>query len=75
MNTISSALHDATHRVPGVPDHHENSRHARSRSHVGGPRAQSHLRHRQASQGHQAPPRILIAWQNWIARVVGRKGR
>ena len=72
MNTLASTLHDATHLVPGVPVHRDapaTERHHRTRAghrvHDTRPRVQNPDRH------HQAPPRILIAWQNWIGRRVG----
>ncbi|MGI9822463.1 hypothetical protein [Agromyces sp. Marseille-Q5079] len=76
MDTLVSVLHDATHLVPGVPEHGEapaSERHSRSRTdarrHGRGPRLQNSRRH------HQAPPRVLVAWQAWIARQVGRASR
>ena len=74
MNKLVSALHDATHRVPGVPAHGETP--ATERHHGGraghrlrsrSPRLQNQHRH------HQTAPRVLIAWQNWIGRQVGHK--
>ena len=74
MNKLMSTLHDATHRVPGVPDHRE-SQAATRQSNPGPrnkyPRLQSTERHHHAPERHQAPPRVLIAWQNWIAERVG----
>jgi hypothetical protein len=72
MNKLVSAMHDATHVVPGVPTHSDapaTQRAHRSpvnpRRHNQSPRLQNH------SRRHQTPPRVLIAWQNWISRVVG----
>lgn len=73
MNTLAATLHDATHLVPGVPTHRETpatERHHRTRVghrlHNRSPHLQSPDRH------HQAPPRVLVTWQNWIGRHVGR---
>ncbi|GAA1444327.1 hypothetical protein [Leifsonia poae] len=76
MNTLASTLHDATHSVPGVPAHSDapaaNQPH-RNRVRAGqgnrGPRLQNN------SRRHHTPPRILISWQNWIGRLVGRGDR
>ncbi len=78
MNTLAAALHDATHRVPGVPAHSDtpaaNSTH---RTHTGprrhNPSARPRMRH--SNVHHQTPPRILITWQNWIGRLVGGDSR
>ncbi len=77
MNKLVSAMHDATHQVPGMPVHRENplSRHPGSRRSNEHPRLQSRERRHQAPQHHQTPPRVLIAWQNWIGRHIGRNDR
>lgn len=76
MNKLTSALHDATHQVPGVPDHSENQlpHRPRIRPSNNHPRLQSPERH-QTPQRHRKPPRVLIAWQNWIAERIGRTSR
>ncbi|HEX4443558.1 MAG TPA: hypothetical protein VHZ81_08305 [Galbitalea sp.] len=70
MNKVTSALHDATHQMPGVPAHGENQPHehsvpdARDRhSHPRNPE-----RHHQTPQPHRNSSRVLVSWQNWIAR-------
>ena len=72
MNKLASALHDATHAVPGVPDHSNvpvtqrpNRTRVSPRLRNRSPRLQGHNRH------HQNPPRVLITWQNWIGHLVG----
>lgn len=75
MNKLVSAAHDATHLVPGVPAHsdaparHDHRTHTGARRPSRGPRLQNSNRH------HQAPPRILVAWQGWIGRRVARRSR
>jgi hypothetical protein len=56
------ALHNATHRVPGVPAHNDSapSPHGVNRH----PRLQNRNAH------HESQPRVFVAWQNWIARLV-----
>jgi hypothetical protein len=70
MNKLASTLHDATHIVPGVPTHsdtpatHQPHRTGVTPRHNKNPRLQNPNRH------HQTPPRVLIAWQNWIGRLL-----
>jgi hypothetical protein len=73
MNKLTSALHDATHQVPGVPAHGENQANPQpvSRRSNGHPQPQSADRHQRVNQRNQRPPRVLIAWQNWIAAHIG----
>jgi hypothetical protein len=73
MNRIVSTLHTATHLVPGVPEHSDkptaqrlHGTSASSRPHANRQHVHSHDRH------HQAPPRVLVKWQNWIGGLVGR---
>ena len=71
MKKLASALHDATHLVPGMPTHGDAPAIEHHRPRVGprlqnrSPRVQNPDRH------HQTPPRVLITWQNWIGRHVG----
>ncbi|MCU1421205.1 MAG: hypothetical protein JWN36_856 [Microbacteriaceae bacterium] len=57
-------MHDLTHRVPGVPPHIE-----------GGLQASRAKGRNTPHSSRQNPvhkePRVLVAWQNWIARRVG----
>jgi hypothetical protein len=71
--TVKAArpLHDAMHHIPGMPAH-GRARELNSRS----PRApHSRNRHPQPANRnarHNAPPRVLVAWQNWIGGLVRR---
>ena len=63
----SGVLHRLTHRVPGVPAHVD-----------GGLVARPNLRRQSPPRRHQGrandgTPRVLIGWQNRIARLVGAK--
>jgi hypothetical protein len=60
-------LHEATHKVPGVPAHVDGGRQARV------PRRQGHKKVNPTSSNrvHTNDPRVLVAWQNWIARRFG----
>ncbi|GAA4136733.1 hypothetical protein [Leifsonia shinshuensis] len=72
MNRLTHALHEATHRVPGVPDHSART-HGRAlqqkhpRAQARDPRLQNRIRHQHGE------PRVLIAWQNRIARLFGAR--
>ncbi|UJP09072.1 hypothetical protein L2X99_11410 [Microbacterium sp. KUDC0406] len=71
-NRLIDALHEGTHRIPGVPAHAE-----RSSGHQGAARrAQSRRRHA-AAHRHTAhrPPRVLVAWQQRIAALFGQGRR
>lgn len=59
-------LHELTHRVPGVPAHIEGGLQAnRSRAH--GNRVHQHPAHQHGE------PRVLVGWQNRIARLFSAK--
>ena len=54
-------LHALTHRVPGVPAHVDGGlQRPTSRNRTSKPRLRSNPRH--------GEPRVLVAWQSWIAR-------
>lgn len=73
---ISERLHERLHKLPGMPPHSgadrlNQNRHARRLN------AHNHGGHRPALTGHHPslpnpnghharPPRVLVAWQNWI---------
>ena len=72
MNKLVSALHDATHLLPGVPTHSEVTAARHSHRTNIGPRLHNRSPHLQnARRHHQNPPRVLIAWQTWIGQLVG----
>jgi hypothetical protein len=57
-------MHDLVHKVPGVPTHVDGGLQGatspRRRNSNPGLQSRNHLRHNE--------PRVLVAWQNWIAR-------
>jgi hypothetical protein len=57
-------LHELTHRVPGVPAHVDGGRQARARRNPSAPPVHQGRR-------NQNQPRILVGWQNRIARLFG----
>ena len=70
-------LHEATHRVPGVPahvnrpaGHHGNARHGRAAQAVN-----TGHRSRGGTWNHAParPPRVLVAWQRRIAAFFGQE--
>ena len=75
MNKLASVLHEATHQVPGVPAHRENgpAKQLPSLQSNKHPRVQSPERQHQWPRHHQAPSRVLVAWQNWIGEHIGRR--
>jgi hypothetical protein len=57
-------LHEFTHRMPGVPAHVPGGLQAKApRNRNARPVSRQHSRHNE--------PRVLIAWQNWIAKRLG----
>jgi hypothetical protein len=72
--SLLDTLHEATHRIPGVPDHaarpagpQGGTRHGRSTAE---PRSSGHRNHSPAK-----PPRVLVAWQRRIAALFGQELR
>jgi hypothetical protein len=81
---MRDALHEATHHIPGVPEHRElpgghqgMALHGRSwqnsdaaSASTGRPAQKRDRRH----HGHhdRKPPRVLVAWQNRIAAFFGQ---
>lgn len=58
-------LHDFMHEIPGIPTHVDGGLQANvARTRNSNARAQR--RH-----GRRSEARVLVAWQNWIARRVG----
>ena len=66
-------LDELTHRVPGVPEHIDGGLQGRSRT-VRPARTAPNAPHLHV-QPEQGEPRVLVAWQNWIARRLTRRPR
>jgi len=69
----SGRLHDLTHRMPGVPAHVDGGLQAAA------PSARTANAHRNANPAHShrtrhQEPKVLVGWQNWIARRVTAVG-
>jgi hypothetical protein len=67
-------LHEAMHRLPGMPDHAEAERlHARA-AHTN--RHSTHSRRHLATENptvrHQRQPRVLVGWQKAIGALFDR---
>lgn len=84
--SLLDVLHEATHRLPGVPDHanqtngHQgNTRRAgTARAHGSTARASTAERRqlpRTWNHSPARPPRVLVAWQRRIAAVFGQELR
>jgi hypothetical protein len=72
MTQIANGLHDAMHRIPGMPPHDSASAATTPRAATRrGANRHPHLRNPTAH--HETPPRVLVAWQNRIATLVARK--
>jgi len=68
-NTLGAAAHDAMHRLPGMPDHHQNSQlnaHQHQRALRNRPLRNRPL-HSPVSR-HGRPPRVLAGWQAWLGQ-------
>ncbi|WP_394551043.1 hypothetical protein ACDF64_10485 [Agromyces sp. MMS24-JH15] len=69
-------LHEATHRVPGVPDHTERgSGHQGTARHGRAAQAPHSARRTHGRAPHQPQvrtPRVLVGWQRRIAALFGR---
>lgn len=70
---ITKRLHEHLHKLPGMPPHREADRlNQNRRAH------HNHRVHRPALANpngrHVKPPRILVAWQNWIGGLFTRRG-
>ena len=79
---VAARLHEALHRLPGVPAHERaaelNANATAARRHAGfrnRPLRNRHLRNRplQSPNGHHGrPPRVLVGLQERIGRAVSR---
>jgi hypothetical protein len=73
-NTASARLHDALHRLPGMPAHEraaELNSNAGARQH-----AQLRLQNRplrSPNSHHERAPRVLPRWQAWIGSRFGQR--
>ena len=70
---ITERLHEQLHKLPGMPPHSEAERlnqnlPAKDRH------AHHHDRHYRAQARHAGPPRVLVAWQNWIGGLFAGRG-
>jgi hypothetical protein len=81
---ISERLHEHLHKVPGMPRHAEAGR-LNQNLHARRLHAHNHGEHRPVRAGHHPslpnrdghharPPRVLVAWQNWIGSLFARLG-
>jgi len=72
--SLLAALHEASHRVPGVPDHvnqpvgHQGDTHHGHAAHTG-----RRSPHRTWNHSARRPPRVLVGWQRRIAALFGQQ--
>ena len=75
---MQDALHEATHRVPGVPQHHDHPEGHQGTSHHGqslrdrSPVERGAGTHQGSAAAHHRPPWALVGWQSWIAGLFSR---
>jgi hypothetical protein len=69
-NPLLRAMHDALHKIPGMPTHAEGL--ARQAEHAARAKARHHrvVHHQQVHPDRQ--PRVMRTWQGRIARTVSR---
>jgi len=68
---ISERLHEELHKLPGMPPHSEA---ARLNQNHGARRLAAQVHRpalRNANAHHTKPPRVLVAWQEWIGVLFG----
>ncbi|KAA2254046.1 hypothetical protein F0L68_31015 [Solihabitans fulvus] len=77
QHTFRDLAHSAMHRIPGVPAHVEHpaghqgtTHHGRARHHSV---AHHHARNGRWNHSPARRPRVLAAWQRWIASVFGQE--
>ncbi|GIG23604.1 hypothetical protein Cch01nite_43280 [Cellulomonas chitinilytica] len=76
-HTLLDTLHDATHRVPGVPAHtpqaagHQGGHRAghQGGAHHGRTAQAAHRSHGRPANYSPRSPRVLVAWQRRIAAL------
>ena len=73
---MRDAVHEATHRVPGVAPHEDYPKghqgatvHGRSAQ---GRPLQNRATGARYGRRHDRAPRVLVGWQNWIAGLFSR---
>jgi hypothetical protein len=77
-HAVRDALHEATHRMPGVPQHQDYPEGHQGTTHHGQARQNRSLQNRGTSsqhgwvRAHDRAPRVLVGWQNWIAGLFSR---
>jgi len=82
ITKTANSLHEAMHRIPGVPPHREpqareingaNRHHHHQHQHQQQQQQQHRLRLQNQTSHQDAPPSVLVAWQNKIGGVFRRK--
>jgi hypothetical protein len=73
MNRLVSAVHEAIHDVPGVPEHEDRAPgHQGSTRHGQSAQSSAAVRFDHTRPHEHTPPRVLVRWQTRIAGLVGR---
>jgi hypothetical protein len=66
--------HEQLHKLPGMPEHSEGTRLNRQGGLPNRPLRNRPLKSPRISHGHEEP-KVLVGWQNAIARFLSRHGR
>jgi hypothetical protein len=66
-----SWLHEATHRVRGVTAHVDGGLQSQARASRRRGRVHENVNPTSSNRAHRNYPRVLVAWQNWIANRLG----
>ncbi|WP_035736703.1 hypothetical protein [Glycomyces arizonensis] len=72
-HAVVKALHEATHRMPGLPRHQDHPEGHHGRSLQNRPlRDRGTGSHQGSAPAHDRPPRMLAGWQRRIAALFSR---
>ncbi|MEZ0448882.1 hypothetical protein [Cellulomonas sp. ICMP 17802] len=71
-HALRDGLHDATHRVPGVPPHADHPEGHQGAGRTPSLQSRGAGPHHGSAPAHDRPPRVLVGWQNWIAGFFAR---
>jgi hypothetical protein len=72
--SLAERAHEQLHKLPGMPEHSEGTRLDRHSGLPDRPLRNRPLKSPRNSHGHKEP-RVLVGWQNAIARFLSRQGR
>jgi hypothetical protein len=71
---LAERAHEQLHKLPGMPEHSEGTRLDRQGGLPNRPLRNRPLKSPRISHSHNEP-KVLVGWQNAIARFLSRQGR